>query len=201
MTRILHTISRDLLSYAILTALFSGVCIAWYYVPLPDRAPLALDHLRQNVFGGKIMLDLHRFSAALALLSAIIVCGTTAFADADVRIKRAAILSSLLLFVLIAGDFITGLLLTHYTGWQRTTSQASALPPLFDDGVLPFVRIYLAHALFIPAAIVMLYLFRHVSSGKNRRESTPVIRHSTRFSAFVTVLIFISYVIREFSGR
>ncbi|MBN1129928.1 MAG: hypothetical protein JXA71_13125 [Chitinispirillaceae bacterium] len=200
MPRTLYFFARDLLVYSAITAVLSGFCLAWYYVPLPERAGLAVDHIKESVFAGRIMVDVHAFSAALTLLMALVLCGMSFFITADFRTRLTVFLLALPVLILAVAAKITGLLLAlHPEAVSLYKSFISRMPELpapelFDTAVLPFVRAFLIHAMIIPVltAGFLWLLIRRPALFTGARNRDPIVRHPARFAGFTTLLVMIS---------
>ncbi|MBN2038139.1 MAG: hypothetical protein JW768_15465 [Chitinispirillaceae bacterium] len=198
--------SRTMLGYGICAAVLSGFCIAWYYIPLPERAPVAVQHLRETVFAGNLLLSFH-FLAMMGILLFSFLSFTAAFFPvASIKNKAHAMLMLAMIMAFASVGALTGFFLSGHGSFARplqallaTTNDAqTGMPLLVDTCSLWFFRVFLVHALVIPVAFgcTLLALHRQVkSSGHTPQRS--VVRQSARFAGFVTMLIVLAYFLRH----
>lgn len=195
-------IAGELLIYSILAAAFSGCCLAWYYVPVPERATESILNLKESVFAGRIVLAVHSLSALLIPPLCLVFIIAALFIKIQYRKKLRLIALPIIIGILCISGKITGLVLSAdqqavsvlKKAFLTPPSPGPSLPPIFDGFSLVFFRTFLSHALIIPALIlfVLYLLLKYSKTILNSDNKNPVVRHSARFAAFATVLIIIA---------
>jgi len=205
--RKISRIAGDLLLYSILTAALSGWCLAWYYVPVPEKAIVSILNLKESVFAGRIVLAIHSLSALIVLPLCLVFAGAAFFIKIQYRAKLRLIVPPIIILILGISGKIAGLMLSAdqqavsvlKKAFLTPPAPGTSLPLLFDDFSMVFFRTFLFHALVIPGLIlfVLYLLLKHSKTILNSDNRNPVVRHSTRFAAYVTVLIIIAYFFRN----
>ncbi len=205
--RKISRIAKDLLHYSILTAALSGCCLAWYYIPVPEKALVSILNLKESVFAGRIVLAIHSLSALIILPLCLVFAGAALIIKIQYRIKLRLIVLPIIILTLGISGKITGLMLSAdqqavsvlKKAFLTPPAPGTSLPLLFDDFSMVFFRTFLFHALIIPGLILyLLYLLlKYSKTILNSDNRNPVVRHSTRFAAYVTVLIIIAYFFRN----
>jgi hypothetical protein len=205
--RKISRIAKDLLLYSILTAALSGCCLAWYYIPVPEKALVSILNLKESVFAGRIVLAVHFLSALIILPLCLVFAGAALIIKIQYRIKLRLIIPPIIILTLGISGKITGLMLSADQQavsvlkkvFLTSPAPGALLPPLIDDFSMVFFRTFLFHALIIPGLILyLLYLLlKYSKTILNSDNRNPVVRHSTRFAAYVTVLIIIAYFFRN----
>ena len=200
-------IAGELLLYSILTAALSGCCLAWYYVPVPEKAMVSILNLKESVFAGRIVIAVHSLSALIILPLCLVFAGAALFIKIQYRTKLRLIALPIIICILGIFGKITGLILSADQQavsvlkkvFLTPSSPGTSLPPLFDGFSMVFFRTFLFHALIIPGLIlfVLYLLLKYSKTILNSDNRNPVVRHSTRFAAYVTVLIIIAYYFKN----
>lgn len=205
--RRISRIAKDLLLYSILTAALSGCCLAWYYIPVPEKAMASILNLKESVFAGRIVLAVHFLSALMVLPLCLVFVGAAFFIKIQYRTKPRLIVPPIIILILGISGKITGLMLSADQQALSVLKKVFLTPPapgrslplLFDDFSIVFFRAFLFHGLIIPGLIlfVLYLLLKYSKTILDSDNRNPVVRHSTRFAAYATVLIIIAYLFRN----
>ena len=205
--RKISRIAGDLLLYSILTAALSGCCLAWYYVPVPEKAMVSILNLKESVFAGRIVLAIHSLSALMVLPLCLVFTGAALLIKIQYRKKLRLIVPPIVICILGISGKIAGLILSadHHAVsvlkkvFLTAPAPGTSLPLLFDDFSMVFFRAFLFHALIIPGLIlfVLYLLLKYSKTILDSDNRNPVVRHSTRFAAYATALIIITCFFRN----
>ena len=150
---ILQQLPRLLLACSMITAVVTGILIACYYIPVPEKAMLSLRYLQENVFAGAMVVSIHQIAGILALLfvlcNLILILPAKKISDIWTRVWHSGWIVMLLFICLqITGYFLTGDTSTAYlakSGMVKffgANTDLSQMPQLWDTLPLFFVRIY-----------------------------------------------------------
>jgi len=167
---------RLLLICSIITAVVTGILIACYYIPTPEKAALSLKHLNEQVFAGAVILSIHRLSGVLALLftlcNLLLILPAKNASDTRQKIWR----SGLVICIMLVGLQISGYLLTGsnsavylfkiiLTKIFKAGTGLQGFPQLFDTLSIAFIRVYVLHCIILPA-IAGWFLYTHIKALK-----------------------------------
>lgn len=171
---IICQISRNLMILSFCIALVSGMCIAWYYIPAPEKAFFSLTYILENVFGGSVVITIHFYSVRLFLAGLLLNCTCCIFTKRitipPVRLWSYATLFGVLLALLATSGYILqGTASAEYV--LNYFSDSRFAPVNFPDAILePYsavsigmMRTYFLHACILPLfAGSTLYLYLRI---------------------------------------
>lgn len=193
-----------LLVCSFITAVVSGLLIAFYYIPTPSKAALSIIYIQEKIFAGTVIITIHRLSSILiiifTLLNLIIILPSKKISDTWIRIWQSGIVLIILFLCLrISGYILSGsnssayLLKSIIFNFTGNKPLSTTLPTLFGSFPIAFIRFYILHIIILPG-LVGLVLYKHIKGMKHFGSNLqPVNIHPTiLFTAFITLLIIIS---------
>lgn len=201
-------IPGHLLVCSFITSVLSGLLIAFYFIPTPAKAALSIGYIQENIFAGATVITIHRVSGLLTIIftgiNLLLILPSKKISKTWIGIWQTGILLFIIFISLgITGHLLTGskssayILKSILAQCQDTKSYPEALPSLFDNISLGFIRTYLMHILILPGLAGWI-LYNHI---KKLREFhlglQPVtIPPATLYALFVTALIIIAIIIK-----
>lgn len=208
----LFQLPGHLLVCSLITAALSGLLIAFYYIPTPDKAALSIDYIQEKVFAGTTIIIIHRLSGILAILftlfNLIIILRLKKISVSRIRIWQTGIMLIILFICFrITGYLLNGsnsavyLLKSILVKFSNTKSHSTSLPELFNTFPVAFVRLYILHILILPG-LAGIVLYKHIKRMKQLGYNLqPITTHPTIIlTAFITFLTIISIFIKP-TGR
>lgn len=183
----------------------TGMFLAMYYSPSPDKAYLSIEYIMNDVPMGKLLRGLHHWGAG-AMVFAVFLHLFAVFFNGSFKAPRELtwIVGVLLLFVTLGLGF-TGYLLPWDQKAYWATVVAAAIPgdiPIIGDAITSLIlggqvsgftitRFYAIHMLLLPTLMVLfiafhIYLVRlhgisEHKSEKEKKQATPVPDKLYRF--------------------
>ncbi len=177
-----HTFGSATL-FLLVVQIVTGIFLAFYYVPSVEHAYGSVEYITQQVPFGAYVRGLHRWSASLVVIFAVLHLLRVFFTGAYKYPREASwVVGVLLLGVIFAFGF-TGYLLpwdqkaywatvvgTHIAEWAPGVGElvARLLRGGPDVGVKTLGRFYAFHVLFLPTTLVLLvalHLFMVIRQG------------------------------------
>jgi ubiquinol-cytochrome c reductase cytochrome b subunit len=178
----LHTLGSATL-FLLLVQIVTGIFLSFYYVPSAEHAYGSVEHITTQIPFGAYVRGLHRWSASLVIVFAVLHLLRVFFTGAYKFPREASwVVGVLLLGVIFAFGFTGYLLPWDQKAYWTTvvgTHIAETAPGIGDlaarllkggpdVGVKTLGRFYAFHVLFLPAilvALVALHLFMVIRQG------------------------------------
>lgn len=164
----LHTLGSLLLVY-LLFQFLTGILLGFYYSPSPDSAYASTRYVRDELFLGRFVYQLHRYGAGFLMVTLFLHLARSYFLAAYKSPRELLWLSGLLLGILLTLFAFTGQLLPYdQRGYWATVVGiriASAAPGLGDTvrelltggygdiGATTLSRFYILHVCVFPLAL------------------------------------------------
>jgi hypothetical protein len=201
-------ISGYLLLCSFITAVVTGILIAGYYIPTPEKAALSLQYLNEQVFAGAVIIAMHRLSGMLALFftlcNILLMLPAKEISGNRIKIWRSGMVICVLFFGLhLTGYLLTGtnsagyLLRTIPTKIFKTGAGSQGFPQLFDTLSIAFIRVYVLHGIILPA-VMALFVYTHIQAVKQLHaelKSFP-LPPLTVYALFCSVVVAIALLIK-----
>jgi len=169
--------------FAFLSQAVTGIFLAMYYDPSPDRAYDSVQHITNEVWLGDLVRGMHRWGATVMIVLIFLHMGRTFFFGAYKYPRELNWVIGVVLLVLTLGMGFTGYLLPfdQRSFWATVVGvningTAPVLGPYLSDflragpefGATTLSRFYAIHMLLIPiliAALITIHLYLVVKLG------------------------------------
>jgi len=170
----------------------SGVFLAMYYNPSPDKAYQSVDYIMEEVPAGWLLRGIHHWGASAMVVAVFLHMLTNFFAGTYKRPRELTWISGVVLLLIVLGLGFTGYLLPWDMKAFWATTVSANIPrdiPLIGDFVARLMlggdevsgatltRFYAVHAMLLPALLVAvlafhIYLVRaHGISGEEEMDA------------------------------
>jgi quinol-cytochrome oxidoreductase complex cytochrome b subunit len=174
------------------TMFISGVFLAMYYNPSPDRAYQSVDYIMEEVPAGWLLRGIHHWGASAMVVAVFLHMLTNFFAGTYKRPRELTWVSGVFLLLIVLGLGFTGYLLPWDMKAFWATTVSANIPrdiPLVGDFIARLMlggdevsgatltRFYAVHAMLLPALLVAvlafhIYLVRaHGISGEEEMQA------------------------------
>ena len=154
----------------------TGMLLAFYYVPSPDKAWESVQYITNELPAGHLVRGLHHWSAGIMVLLVFIHQLVAYFHGAYKRPRRATWITGCCLFLVTLGFGFTGYLLPWDMKAYWATIVGTNIPsqyPLIGESITHFIlggpgmsgftlsRFYSIHTLILPA-LMLLFVALHI---------------------------------------
>jgi quinol-cytochrome oxidoreductase complex cytochrome b subunit len=194
--------------FSFVTAIGTGCCIAWNFIPVPEKAGLSVESIRETVFAGAVVLTAHDLSAFLCVISLCLWILSALFLKLPRRIAATFLFMGLAVLGTVMLENCTGFLIS---GSERSigifqsrlfnaASGSPALPSIIDNASLLFGRLFMFHVLILPLGMAGALAFstRYIKRA-GVSIGMPVAGTLTRFGFFLLIIIIVSVLLRNHS--
>ncbi|MBI4216665.1 MAG: cytochrome b N-terminal domain-containing protein [Chloroflexi bacterium] len=163
------------ISFMVAILLFTtGVLLAVYYVPAPERAYDSIQYIMNGVAFGPLIRGIHHWGASLLIITMVLHMLRVFFHGAYKDPRQLNWVAGLLLLMAVMGMGFTGYLLPWdqkaYWATNVGTFMAATVPFIGDFimrvlrggpelGAITLIRFYALHVLVLPAIIGLLLAF------------------------------------------
>ncbi len=163
------------LSLMIFATMFvSGVFLAMYYNPSPDKAYQSVDYIMNDVPAGWLLRGLHHWGASAMVIAVFLHMLTGFFSGSYKKPRELTWVSGVVLLLIVLGLGFTGYLLPWDLKAYWATTVSTNIPkdiPLAGDFVsrlmlggdsvsgATLTRFYAVHAMLLPALLVIVLAF------------------------------------------
>lgn len=158
--------------FLFLIQIFTGILLAFNYAPQPGAAYYSLQHIVEQLTGGRLIRGLHHWGSILMIIMAVVHMIQVALWGGYKKPRETTWIVGVFLLLLVLGFGLTGYLLPwdNRAYWSTVvTIQISGLAPGLGEtmmrllgssdgsvGVVTFSRFYSLHVLVLPAVTVGL---------------------------------------------
>jgi ubiquinol-cytochrome c reductase cytochrome b subunit len=152
----------------------SGVFLAMYYNPSPDRAYQAIDYIMNDVPWGWLLRGIHHWGASAMVIAVFLHMMTSFFAGSYKRPREFTWISGVVMLLIVLGLGFTGYLLPWDLKAYWATTVSTNIPKdipvigkflsrlaLGGDNIsgATLTRFYAVHAMLLPALLVAFIAF------------------------------------------
>ena len=152
----------------------SGVFLAMYYNPSPDKAYHAIDYIMTKVPAGKILRGIHHWGASAMVIAVFLHMMTSFFAGSYKKPRELTWISGVVMLLIVLGLGFTGYLLPWDLKAYWATTVSTNIPKdipvigkslshlaLGGDNIsgATLTRFYAVHAMLLPALLVAFIAF------------------------------------------
>ena len=169
-----HQVFGSVALFLFLLQVFTGILLAFNYVPQPGASYFSLQAIINELTGGRIIRGLHHWGASMMVVVVVMHMIQVALWGAYKKPRETTWLVGVVLLLLVLGFGLTGYLLPgdNRAYWSTVvTIQISALAPGAGEvvmrllgspdgtvGVSTFSRFYALHVLLLPAVTAFLII-------------------------------------------
>ena len=179
-----HQVFGSVALFLFLLQVFTGILLAFNYVPQPGASYFSLQAIINELTGGRIIHGLHHWGASMMVVVVVMHMIQVALWGAYKKPRETTWLVGVVLLLLVLGFGLTGYLLPgdNRAYWSTVvTIQISALVPGAGEfvmrllgspdgtvGVSTFSRFYALHVLLLPAVtafLIILHVYLVIRHG------------------------------------
>ena len=168
-----HQVFGSVALFLFFVQAFTGILLAFNYAPQPGDAYHSLQHIVNEITGGRLIRGLHHWGSSLMIVVVALHMIQVALWGAYKKPREATWILGVLLLLLVLAFGLTGYLLPwdNRAYWATVvTVQIASLAPIVGDyiiqflggsegvGVATFTRFYTLHVLMLPGLTVMLMM-------------------------------------------
>jgi len=167
-----HQVFGSVALFLFLVQVFTGILLAFNYVPQPGSSYFSLQYIINDLTGGRIIRGLHHWAASMMVVVVVLHMIQVALWGAYRRPRETTWMVGVVLLLLVLGFGLTGYLLPgdNRAYWSTVvTLQVSVLAPGAGDfllrllgspgatvGISTFSRFYALHVMVLPALTAVL---------------------------------------------
>jgi quinol-cytochrome oxidoreductase complex cytochrome b subunit len=193
----IRAVAIQLLVYALISAVLSGVLVSMHYVPTPSAAALSIGFIQRNVFAGALVHRLHSVSALLGLLCAL-ACLFVVPVTRDRRAWAGSLLAAVVVTVTLCLQYLPGRVLVGDRVSMALLRLMCRDVGMAGDAALPellarlFARTWIVHILLLPAVLLLAVAVSSRSAPSllqtAQRSPVPFWRGFAVFAAALVIL-------------
>lgn len=187
----------------LIVQLSTGLFMTMFYQPQLENAYKSIQHINNVVYGGRLIRNIHRFSAVLLVLGTIIhIVRSFVRKDFYIEKKRFLWLTGFLLFFIVIAFIVTGLalpwewrgywvmeMIPNYFGVMHLIGNALK-NFLIDIYTIP--RNYNLHVIIFPLISILLIDLHFLTNLRKRGIGKYFIKHTLVITPFLIAIIMLA---------